>query len=231
MTETLRGRVDGPAIVARYRFAAPDAFEVEVNDRHELVVGERRFRRQPGSAPWEEGTWPERVAYSVDHLGPQVVITQGLLDTLTPQQVDAVVAHEHAHLRLGHPRLLLAAAAARLGLRWWLPARRSHAALRVAVERWADDEAAAEPARRQHLRAALVTLAAVDLGGAAAAFSLADATLERIEAMDQPPRAPLGLHALLYAPGLAGGVVAVVSTGSWASQARLVLAMAGRCTI
>lgn len=173
----------------------------------------------------------EQVAYSVDHLVPQVVVSQGLLDTLAASQVDAVVAHERAHLRLGHPRLLLAAAAVRHALRWWPPAARSHAVLRVALERWADDEATGDPAARKHLRDALVALAATDLGGAVAAFSLAAATLERIEAMDGTPRAPLGIHAVLYAPGLAGGLVAVAVTGTWASQARLVLAMAGRCTI
>lgn len=173
----------------------------------------------------------ERVAYSVDHLVPQVVVSHGLLDTLAAPQVDAVVAHERAHLRLRHPRLLLTAAGARHAVRWWPPATRSHAVLRVALERWADEEAVGDAAARKHLRDALVTLAAADLGLAVAAFSLADATLERIEAMDRAPRAPLGLHALLYAPGLLGGVVAVAATGSWASQARLVLAMAGRCTI
>lgn len=172
----------------------------------------------------------EPVAYSVDHPAPQVVVSEGLLDTLAAPEVDAVVAHERAHLRLGHPRLLLGTAAVRHALRWWPPARGSHAVLRLALERWADDEATFDSAAREHLRAALVALASADHGDAVAAFSLADATLERIEALEGVPRAPVGLHALLYAPGLAGGLVALAATASWASQARLVLGMAGRCT-
>lgn len=174
---------------------------------------------------------PEQVAYSVDHLGPQVVVSQGLLDTLTTPQVEAVIAHERAHLRLRHPRLLLAAAGVRHAMRWWLPTGRSHAALRAALERCADDAAAPDPASRKHLREALVSLAAADVGGAVAAFSLADATLERIEAMDRNPAAPFGLRALLYVPGLAAVVVAFAVAASWTSHARVVLAMAGRCVI
>lgn len=174
---------------------------------------------------------PERVAYSVAGPTPQIVVSQGMLDTLERPQAAAVIAHERAHLRLGHQRLLLIAAAAGHAVRWWPPAARSHVVLRVALERWADDAATTDPASRRHLRDALVTLVAADLGDAVAGFSLADATLERIEAMERLPRAPLGVHALLYAPGLAGGVLAVAVTGSWAAHARLVLAMAGRCAM
>jgi Zn-dependent protease with chaperone function len=185
-----------------------------------------------GGAGYELVVLPtaECVAYSVDDPIRQVVVSQGVLDVLEGPQVDAVIAHEWAHLRLGHPRLLLMAAAVRQALRWWPPVTGSHAALRAALERWADDEATPHAAARGQLRAALVTLTAVELGGGVPAFSLADATLERIEAMDQPPRAPLGLHALLYAPGLASVVVAIAATGAWTEQARLVIAMAGRCT-
>lgn len=65
MTETLRARTDDAPLVARYRFAAPNAFEIRVNDRHEIVVGRRSFRRQPGSPQWEAGTWP--VSYRWPH--------------------------------------------------------------------------------------------------------------------------------------------------------------------
>lgn len=173
----------------------------------------------------------ERVAYSVDHLGPQVVVSRGVFDTLTPPQVHAVIAHERAHLRLRHPRLLLAAAGVRQAVRWWPPAGRSDAVLRFALERWADDAATADAPARAHLREALVRLAAADLGAAVAAFSLADATLERIRAMERAPRAAFGLRALLYVPGLAAAVVALAVAVTWTSHVGLVLAMAGRCAI
>lgn len=174
---------------------------------------------------------PERVAYSVDHLGPQVVVSQGLLDTLPPRQLDAVIDHERAHLRLGHPRLLRAGAAARHAVRWWPPARRSHAAFRVALERRADDVATPGDEARKDLRDALLTLAVSEPGDPVAAFSLADATIERIEAMERPAGVSSGMHLLLYVPGVAGALVVMFAAGSWLSQARLLVAMAGRCTV
>lgn len=174
---------------------------------------------------------PEPLAYSVAD-PPQVVISEGLAAALTGEQLTVVIGHEVAHLRGRHPRLLVAAAAARHALVWWPPATRTHAAFRSALERWADDHAAGDdPQRRRALREALVTVAISAADGPVAAFSLADALAERVEAMDRPPRLPLPLHTLLYVPGAAASIVAVLAIGAWADQARLVVAMAGRCTI
>lgn len=175
---------------------------------------------------------PEQLAYSVTDPIPQVVVSQGLADALTAAELSAVIDHERAHLGLGHQRLLLVAAAARRSLVFWPPAGRSHAALRAAMERWADDTATGgDRQRRADLRQALVTVAIADVAGPVPAFSLADATLERVEALEREPRAPLALHLLLYVPGSAGAATAAVAIGGWASEVRHVLAMAGRCTV
>ncbi|HEX2063635.1 MAG TPA: hypothetical protein VHE80_04350, partial [Acidimicrobiales bacterium] len=58
---------EGPAMVAHYRFSAPDAFEIQVNDRHEIVIGRRSFRRQPGSQQWQSGAWPVTYQWPRNH--------------------------------------------------------------------------------------------------------------------------------------------------------------------
>lgn len=50
--------MDGPLTETGYRFRAPDAFEVQMNERHRIVIGERTFERPSPSSPWTAGPWP-----------------------------------------------------------------------------------------------------------------------------------------------------------------------------
>lgn len=92
------------------------------------------------------------VAYSVGGRDPQIVVSQGLRRMLDDDFYGFVIDHERAHLRAGHRRSLLVAAICE-GLLPFLPfASQSAMALRVAVERAADEDAAGkEPARRRRL--------------------------------------------------------------------------------
>jgi hypothetical protein len=74
---------------------------------------------------------------------PRVVVTTGLLDLLNPAERQAALAHEAAHIRLGHPRILLAGAVIGRSYRWLPPARLAWDRLRRDLEAAADDEAAA----------------------------------------------------------------------------------------
>lgn len=173
-----------------------------------------------------------QIAYSVDGARPQVVVSRGLLADLTDAQVDVVIAHERAHLEHGHPRMLILAAAARAALVWWPPMRRSHRVLRASVERWADDHATGDdPASRRCLSDALHRVAGFATPAPVPAFSLADATAERIDAMQNRHRAPWAMRAAIYVPGALVGAVALGVFGQWLAEARMVLAMAGRCPI
>lgn len=58
LDERLRASVDGPLIVAGYRFRAPDAFEIALDERRRIVIGERVFERPNPSSPWTVGPWP-----------------------------------------------------------------------------------------------------------------------------------------------------------------------------
>lgn len=79
------------------------------------------------------------VAYTV---GGSVVISSGLLDLLDRAERNAVLAHEFAHVRLGHHRLLLFARVAAGTLGRIVPAvRRAHASLARELEAIADQAA------------------------------------------------------------------------------------------
>lgn len=58
MREELRGEVGGEELVAHYRFAAPDAFEIRVGDSHRIVIGARTWKRSSPAEAWEQGSWP-----------------------------------------------------------------------------------------------------------------------------------------------------------------------------
>lgn len=49
---------------------------------------------------------PTPTAYCIPGRGSRVVLSQGVLDALPPEQLGAVIAHEHAHLRGRHDLLL-----------------------------------------------------------------------------------------------------------------------------
>ncbi len=59
MREELRADVGGRQLEARYRFAAPDAFEIEAGDSHRIVIGKRTWDRSSPGETWKEGEWPD----------------------------------------------------------------------------------------------------------------------------------------------------------------------------
>lgn len=162
-----------------------------------------------------------------------IVVSNGLLDALSPTQVAAVVRHEAAHLRYRHQRLLTLATVADRVLGWLPPVARSAAALHLAVERWADEEAARpSPAARQAVRDSLLTLAGLCPVAGVAGFADVSTLAARITALESPPPPPpVSQHVLLYLPGSAVGLVAGPALLAWGDQVRMVLAMAGRCPI
>lgn len=172
----------------------------------------------------------EPFAFAVDGATPQVVVSAGLRTELEPEQFDAVVRHEASHLRHRHPKYLLVAAVVEhtLGVLPWV--RQASSSLRLAVERWADEDAAGTlEDGRSTVRLALLNVALLALGPAVAAFSGGD-VLARVEAMEEPAASPRGP----VSPYLAlGAIVAVAAVGllAWAGEAQMMLAMAGACPI
>jgi hypothetical protein len=162
----------------------------------------------------------------------QIVISDGLVAALSPEQLDAVIRHERAHLTHRHHRYLTLAAAVEQAFVILPPVRRSTATLRLALERWADEEAASGgPEARRALHAALLAVVEATLASPAlAALAAPDGIIERLDALSAAaPQPPLTSHAFLYTPGTLLGGTMLVAVGSWAGAARALLAMAGRC--
>ncbi len=85
---------------------------------------------------------PSAVAYSVPGRRSRVVLSAGLVDLLTPDELAAVVEHERAHLRSRHDILVLPfqAWAASVGRIGWV--RRAQVSVAGLAEMLADDVAA-----------------------------------------------------------------------------------------
>jgi beta-lactamase regulating signal transducer with metallopeptidase domain len=125
-------------------------------------------------------------AYSLAGRPSLVVATEGLRRQLPEQSVDAVLAHERAHLSGRHHLLVALAESIAAGLPWLPLARRSPALVRTLVEVSADSVAA-----RAHgaaaVRHALRRMSAAGVPNHALGMAREDLTL-RIEALSAEPR-------------------------------------------
>ncbi len=135
-------------------------------------------------------------AYCVGGPDPTVIMTTGALRALDPDQVEAVLAHERAHLARHHHRFL---AIARIGRQMlpFIPLMRDTAA-QVArlVEMHADDAATSDCGTRP-LATALVVLATAASPAPALAAAATDA-VQRIQRLLGPaePLSPVRRHVL-----------------------------------
>lgn len=128
-------------------------------------------------------------AYAVGGVGGRIVVTSGMLRLLDPAEQTVLFAHERAHLRHRHHRyatlaMVAAAAVPPLGF----VTRR----LRLALERWADEEAAIEVGDRRLVAQAIIRAAlgrtdysSPAAGGAASGISMLGVA-GRVEALLLP---------------------------------------------
>jgi Zn-dependent protease with chaperone function len=78
-------------------------------------------------------------AYCAGIRRPRAVVTSGLLAPLNPSEQEAVLRHEIAHLRLGHPRILILGDAVERAYRFLPPVSLAWRRLRRELEAAADD--------------------------------------------------------------------------------------------
>ena len=157
-------------------------------------------------------------AYCVAGPHPTVILTTGALQALDPHQVDAVLAHERAHLACRHHRLL---ALARIGRRVlpFIPLMRdTDTQVTRLVEMHADDAATGTHDARR-LATALVVLGSATSPAPTLAAAATDAVqriqrlLDPVEPLGQARRHLLraGVAALALAPILLALTPAVVA--------------------
>ncbi|MEU9509367.1 M56 family metallopeptidase [Micromonospora sp. NPDC048170] len=163
------------------------------------VRAARRWRRQhlAALAPVAQAG-PTDGCTLVEHATPMVyclpgrpghvVVTRGAVDALTPQQLDAVLRHERAHLRGRHHLLVAVAAAFHRALPGLPLARAAEDEIRRLVEHLADDRAGARHGRHT-VAAAIVRLAGTTPGHALGAGATSVDRVRRLLA-PTPPRSP-----------------------------------------
>ena len=170
------------------------------------------------------------VAYATPGSPSQVVVSRGLARVLGADELDAVVRHELAHLRNRHHRDLALAAVVDATLGWMPGLRASTAALRLGVERSADEEAAERPGAREATRRALLKATETMLMPVPA-FTTALTLVARLDALATPPPHPsLRLRAAMFAPLAVLAAVALSGLlGSGAVTLHHVLDRLGLC--
>ncbi|MGN6743918.1 MAG: M56 family metallopeptidase [Amnibacterium sp.] len=85
---------------------------------------------------------PAPVAYCLPGTARSVtVLSAGLLELLSPEEVGAVAAHERAHVAQHHELVLVAFRAWRIALPWFPVANRAQDAVGLLIEMLADDQA------------------------------------------------------------------------------------------
>ncbi|ETK33047.1 peptidase M48 Ste24p [Microbispora sp. ATCC PTA-5024] len=85
--------------------------------------------------------FPAAAAYCLPGLKSQVVISDGTLSLLSSAELEAVLAHESAHVRERHDLVLLPFAALRRALPWSKVVRDAQASVELLIEMAADDRA------------------------------------------------------------------------------------------
>jgi Zn-dependent protease with chaperone function len=132
---------------------------------------------------------PQPTAYCVAGRHPTVILTTGALQALEPGQLDAVLAHERAHLAGHHHRLLAIARIGRLVLPFLPLMRAADEQVARLVELHADDAAAR--ARDPRLLATALVVLATAASPAPALAAAATDSVQRIHRLLVPAE-PLG---------------------------------------
>lgn len=180
-----------------------------------LPCGERLAYAAPGQ--W--GRWGR---WARSGRPDQIVVSEGLARALDGDEAAAVLRHERSHLRHRHHRALTLARDIEAWLGWFPPALTSVGALRLAVERWADEDAgSASAAARPAVRRALLKSLALALGPVPVpvpTFTDAGTIAARLVALAAGPPAP-------------SVPVRVAATGPMLALCALVVGALGACAL
>ncbi|MDE0805674.1 MAG: M56 family metallopeptidase [Acidimicrobiales bacterium] len=155
----------------------------------------------------------EPVAFAEPGAPGRVVVSTGALAALDEPERRALFAHEHAHLRNAHHRLLLLAQASAIALPLLYPLVR---VVRYLLERWADEDAAVEIGSRTVLASAMARFA---LSSPAVSPALGFASLGvvgRVRELVEPPT-----HRRWKVIAARGAFVVILASASLVAMGRM----------
>jgi Zn-dependent protease with chaperone function len=197
------------------------------------ISGLALCRATPRALPSGEIAWivpsGRLAAYSGGVRRPQAVVSTGLLDLLGPAEQEAVLRHEVAHLRLGHPRIVVVGAVVAQVYRWLPPVRMAWTRLRRELEAAADDEVVAAMGADALLRA-LAKVALAQPPSATVGFAETRDLRYRIQRLQDPHPCRARVGIVLGAAGaalvtsLAAATCQALHAGTAASSYLLCLA-------
>lgn len=156
-------------------------------------------------------------AYAVPGVAARVVLSGGLVRLLSPEEVDACVAHERAHLLHRHHLYALLAELCAVTCPWLRPAA---ARSQFLLERWADEDAAVTVGDRRAVARAIARAALERHGRPLLAFS-GRFVQQRVVAMMRPRPA---LPRVLDGAALAASAILSVAMSMSALQLKHVVA-------
>jgi Zn-dependent protease with chaperone function len=174
----------------------------------------QRHRRAPSNGPeLAVIASDDAVAYTLPGRPGQVVVSTGMLRSLDVKERRVLIAHERSHLRRHHHRYVRLTELAVAAVPVLAPL---NARLRFAVERWADEDAAAELGDRALVARAIARAALASQSSPRLGLAMADArVVERVQIMlgepsSESPLAPALLSAVVVA-GIGGLVASALS--------------------
>ena len=172
----------------------------------------------------------ELLAVTVPSTKPQVVISEGLVQQLSPHELEVVLRHEEAHLRCKHWRYSLLASVVERAL-WPIPlVPQSTGTMRNALEAWADESAAGTSrSGRARVRSAMLTLAS--RGGMPRLPRVTHCGLrERARRLSGPASpTPIRVRLVVLAPLFVLGLTALMLLADWTAGAHHAVATTGYC--
>jgi len=161
-----------------------------------------------------------------------VVVSRRLVDILAEDELAAVLRHELAHIQHRHDRYLLLARVIEQSLGLLPFVRQSTHALRCALERWADEEAAGGARRgRESVRTAIIRVIEAIATADVAAFVSLGTVAERLQALQAAPASgwsPLR-RIVVYLPALLLVLLAVATLEGTVEHLAVLRMFAGLC--
>ncbi len=180
---------------------------------HRAWSSQRALEPLPGNKPIQIVDAPQPIAYSIpgrDGAAGQIIVSSGMLDVLSVEEQSALIAHEQAHLRLGHHRYARFAENAAATIFFLRPVAN---AIRYNIERWADEDAAQVIGDRVLVAKSVASaaLATSAIPPSTLGISGSD-VVGRVAAMTEPPRSRSGFGNLVVS--VFGSVSLVALLGS-----------------